>query len=221
MSVIGKGVVICNLRFIFVSFITALLSSCVCTTSDAIMRTCDFKTDLDSIKEPFSFYQLDNNYYIELHVRHVCNVESLSLGSGVVASRSNSCNLPITIKRDIIKKYYFVLPPEAVAHYLSTRSNRVDNLRQFYREQEWDNKNAKLVSTNANKNSLYVGISQNANIYVESTSELYLAIPKYRPWDYWIKRPCSYILFIGVDVPCTLLFSATACISQAVSALWE
>lgn len=219
MLVLDKKFIVCILRLIFVLFVAELLSSCVCTTSDAIMRTCDFKTDLDSIKGPFSFYRLGDNYYIELHVRYVCDIKSLSLGSGVVASRSSSRDLPITIKRDIVKKYYFVLPPEAATYYLSGHSKKVDKMRQFYSEQEWNNKNPLAVSTNVNMESLSIGISRENNEYIASTSRLNLAIPKYRPWDYWIKRPCSYILFVGVDVPCSVLFSVTAGISQAVSYL--
>lgn len=199
---------IANMKYIYFAMLLLcmnMLSSCISTTSYELRKSCEFKPQ-DANKAPLHFYRLDNQYYLECDVTYETINRNVTLGGCMGAK---SIKAPINMHRKVTEKYYFLLPPNATSHLFGCKTEGVVSEDEHCLSvSEWDAEKAVPVTPARKPPDICifeVYEDEYQNLYDSRKNELTLRVPKYRPWDYWVKQPLSVVLFVAVDIPATLI----------------
>lgn len=182
------------------------MSSCITTTSYELRKSCDFNLHSRRNHAPLHFYRIGNQYYLECDVTYETINRKMYLGGPIGAK---SIETPINMHRIVTEKYYFLLPTNAVEHLFRSKSDDIDtNVEYYISASDWDADNAVPIVSSLRHADIDIYEAYDGdyrNHFNPRNRKFTLKAPKYRPWDYCIKQPLSVLLFIGVDIPATLV----------------
>lgn len=182
------------------------MSSCITTTSYELRKSCDFNLHTERNHAPLNFYRIGNHYYLECDVTYETINRKMYLGGPFGAKEIET---PINMHRIVTEKYYFLLPTNAVEHLFRSKTDGIDtNAEHYIAACDWDADNAVPVISSLRYADIHIYEAYDGdyrNHFNPQNRNFTLKVPKYRPWDYWIKQPLSVLLFIGVDIPATLV----------------
>ena len=200
-----------KLKCVLVSAAMLLLVSCSCHFSSALKDTCDFYP-VEQEDSRYDVYLSAGQYYLLCDVSHVCEYEKLSYGAVMVApDDAESFYLPISVKREPVQRRYYVrLSPEAALGLLGVKvAPAPEDTPYCIAEEDWDATAAKKIASKVKLSQVSVLDGDELCRYYDDATgtQCYLFVPKYKPWDYWVKMPLCGLLLVGVDVPCTVLGS--------------
>lgn len=192
--------------YVIVFIISNIMSSCITTTSYELRKSCDFNLHSRRNHAPLNFYRIGNQYYLECDVTYETINRNMYLGGPFGAK---DIELPINMHRIVTEKYYFLLPTNAVEHLFRSKTDGIDaNAEHYIAACDWDADNAVPVVSSLRYADIDIYVAYDGdyrNLFNPRNRNFTLKVPKYRPWDYWIKQPLSVLLFIGVDIPATLV----------------
>lgn len=182
-----------------------MLSSCTCTTSKAVLQTCNFEPEQVQ-DEPYAFYRKGEQYYLACYVDYKCEADGLEVGS-LLPGIGPSVKLPVEVKREPLRKqYYFLLPPAVAQQVLGVEvAAPPKGSRYCIPAEEWDATAAQQVCSPVSQAEIVFRTGEAPCRYDSQPSQFEVCVPAYRPWDYWVKMPAMATLFLGVDIPCTLV----------------
>lgn len=197
-----------------------VLSSCICATHELVSDTYSFYPDVEK-EDAYSFYRVGEQYYLGCVVTYKCDKEALEFASAGINQQS-LYSLPVGVHREPVRKrFYFLLTPDVAQRVLGVTPPAVpEDARYCIPEDDWDAAAAQKVAAPLKKARFNVS-TRSGNIpcrYYTDPAQFGMTVPKHRPWDYWVKWPFGAALFVGIDVPCTLVANTLWIAGELVSA---
>ncbi len=200
-----------NLKLYTALFVIAsLLPSCVYLTSAAMVESAAFyakKADDSAVR----FFMLNGHYYAQCKVQYVVEQERIKVGY-VVPVRE--IYLPFGYKREREPEVvYALMSPDVVKHCLGKSvAEPAPEVPRLIAADDWDAAAAQPCAVTGGE-SWTVGWCSVASdrsgagclSYTESPNELGVKMPYSYSWDVAIKYPLAALMFVGIDVPCTVV----------------
>ena len=200
-----------NLKFLAVlSLIASLLPSCVYLTSAAMAESSAFyakKADDSAVR----FFMLNGHYYAQCKVQYVVEQERIKVGY-VVPVRE--IYLPFAYKRERAPEVvYALMSPDVVKRCLGKRvAEPAPEVPRLIAEEDWDAAAAQPCAAAGGETWTLGWCSVAADrtrtgclSYTERPNELGVKMPYSYSWDVAIKYPLAALMFVGIDVPCTVV----------------
>lgn len=197
--------------FVLLAFALSSLTSCMVTTSAAVVDSCVYVPRVDASKTP-EIYRVGDAYYLKLSVRYVCEADKVMIG-GVVAVPGSEVRLPIRYHDEYEPQLMYVLMDEdAVKRYVGVKPKKsTADVTSCYTVDTWDASKAELCKQirSVPKDRIFVHkTSKGEGCFLwEAKDPRYDRVNVYLPtsysWDAVYKFPLAAVLAVGVDVPCT------------------
>ena len=200
-----------NLKLYTALFVIAsLLPSCVYLTSAAMVESAAFYAK-EADDEAVQFFMLNGQYYARCKVQYVVERERVKVGY-VVPVRE--IYLPFGYKREREPEVvYALMSPDVVKRCLGKRvAEPAPEVPRLIAADDWDAAAAQPCAVTGGE-SWTVGWCSVASdrsgagclSYTESPNELGVKMPYSYSWDAVVKYPLAALMFVGIDVPCTVV----------------
>ena len=200
--------------------LSAVLSSCICSTHSLVSDTYSFYPDVEE-EDAYSFYRVGEQYYLSCVVTYKCDKETLHFASVGIMQQS-LYDVPVGVHREPVRKrFYFLLTPDVAQRVWGvTPPAAPKDARYCIPEDDWEAAAAQKVASTLNKAQFSVSTCAGNTPcrYYTDPAQFGVTVPKHRPWDYWLKWPFSAALLVGVDVPCMLVANSLWIAGELVSA---
>lgn len=200
-----------NLKFLAVlPLIASLLPSCVYLTSAAMVESSAlYAKAIDDAA--VQFFMLNGHYYARCKVQYVVEKERIKVGYTVPESE---IYLPFGYKKERAPEVvYALMSPDVVKRCLGKRvAEPAPEVPRLIAADDWDAAAAQPCAVTGGE-SWTVGWCSVASdrlgagclSYTESLNELGVKMPYSYSWDAVVKYPLAALMFVGIDVPCTVV----------------
>ena len=200
-----------NLKLYTALFVIAsLLPSCVYLTSAAMVESAAFYVK-EADDEAVRFFMLNGQYYARCKVQYVVERERVKVGYEVPV---REIYLPFGYKREREPEVvYALMAPDVVKRCLGKRvAEPAPEVPRLIAADDWDAAAAQPCAVTGGE-SWTVGWCSVASdrsgagclSYTESPNELGVKMPYSYSWDAVVKYPLAALMFVGIDVPCTVV----------------
>ncbi|MBR5875290.1 MAG: hypothetical protein IKZ10_00490 [Akkermansia sp.] len=202
-----------NLKLYTALFVIAsLLPSCVYLTSAAMVESAAFYAK-EADDEAVQFFMLNGQYYARCKVQYVVERERVKVGYEVPV---REIYLPFGYKREREPEVvYALMSPDVVKRCLGKRvAEPAPEVPRLIAEEDWDAAAALPCAATGGK-EWRVGwctvaadrMREGCVSYMERAraNELGIQMPYSYSWDAAVKYPLAALMFVGIDVPCTVV----------------
>ena len=200
-----------NLKLYTALFVIAsLLPSCVYLTSAAMVESAAFYAK-EADDEAVQFFMLNGQYYARCKVQYVVERERVKVGYEVPV---REIYLPFGYKREREPEVvYALMSPDVVKRCLGKRvAEPAPEVPRLIAAEDWDAAAAQPCAVTGGE-SWTLGWCSVASdrsgagclSYTESPNELGVKMPYSYSWDAVVKYPLAALMFVGIDVPCTVV----------------
>ena len=200
-----------NLKLYTALFVIAsLLPSCVYLTSAAMAESAAFYAK-EADDEAVQFFMLNGQYYARCKVQYVVEQERIKVGY-VVPVRE--IYLPFGYKREREPEVvYALMSPDVVKRCLGKRvAEPAPEVPRLIAADDWDAAAAQPCAVTGGENWTvgWCSVASDRSSagclsYTESPNEFGLKMTYSYSWDAVVKYPLAALMFVGIDVPCTVV----------------
>lgn len=217
-----------RLYFACVLLIASGVSSCIQVQTAPVMISGSGAAPRSDDKCDCTFYRVGQYYYVGFRATYVCQIEPICISFGVLHGKVKH-ELYSTIEREGKEEtLYILLSAEMARRCLGIRIDEPSaEVPRLIRAEDWDTSAAQVC--NSKKAAKYTKISVRSGSSFDKDSaycavnegELVVYLPLRWRWDAVYKMPLAAVLWLGVDVPCSLVLNTVVIAGYAVVAPFE
>ena len=217
-----------RLYFACMLLIALGVSSCIQVQTAPVMISASGAAPRSDDKCDCTFYRVGEHYYVGIRATYVCQIEPICISFGVLHGKDKHA-LYSTIEREGKEEaLYILLSAEMARRCLGIRIDEPSaEVPRLIRAEDWDTSAAQVC--NNKKAAKYTKISVRSRSSFDKDSaycavnegELVVYLPLRWRWDAVYKMPLAAVLWLGVDVPCSLVLNTAVIAGYAVVAPFD
>ena len=214
--------------FISVLMLALGVSSCIQVQTAPVMISASGAAPRSDDKCDCTFYRVGAHYYVGIRATYVCQIEPICISFGVLHGKDKHALYSTIEREDKEEALYILLSAEMARRCLGIRIDEPSaEVPRLIRAEDWDASAAQVC--NNKKAAKYTKISVRSRSSFDKDSaycavnkgELVAYLPLRWRWDAVYKMPLAAVLWLGVDVPCSLVLNTAVIAGYAVVAPFD
>ena len=204
------------------------MSSCIQVQTAPVMISGSGSAPRSDDKRDCTFYRIGQHYYVGFRATYVCKIEPICISFGVLHGKEKHA-LYSTIEREGKEEsLYILLSAEMARKCLGIRIDEPSaDVPRLIRAADWDASAAQVCASR--KAAKYTKISVRSRSSFDEASaycavndgRLVAYLPLRMGWSAVYKMPLAAVLWLGVDIPCSLALNTAVIAGYAVIAPFD